>query len=143
MTARSIGMAAVGAIVLLMTASAGPRPAAQTSGASRIPPPPMAALPTGMLPLPVLTTRAELRDGELLPVCMYHGARPWPLQVITANCGSNEGHCTAMVAVPWDTPMAFLEYNAANPAVSTTLDGQCERPYRRAPAGILAPRAEG
>ena len=140
MSGRTIMAAAAGCVVLLMTASAksqdapsaapGMSPADQLSAA-------MDAVPEGMFPLPVLATRAEVRAGDLLPVCLYHGARPRELTVISQTCGTGEEHCTVMVAVPRKEPFAFREFNAANPPVATPADGQCERPYRAPIAGVL------
>ena len=132
MTARSIGVAAVGALTLLMTASANGQDPLSAA---------MDALPDGMFPLPVLATRAAVSPGERLSVCLYYGARPRELAVVSQTCWAGEDHCTVMVAVPRTDPFAFREFNAANPPVVTPQDGQCERPYRAPTAGVLqAPR---
>ncbi|MES2861073.1 MAG: hypothetical protein V4701_06340 [Pseudomonadota bacterium] len=125
-------MAAVGALALLMTASANGQDSLSAA---------MDAVPDGMFPLPVLATRAAVSTGERLSVCLYHGARPRELMVLHQTCWSGEDHCTVMVAVPRTDPAAFKEFNAANPPVVTAPDGQCERPYRAPIVGTLqAPR---
>lgn len=125
---RSVVTIAVGIAVLLTSATAN----GQDHEAAA-----MAAVPDGMFPLPVLAARAEVRRGDLLPVCLYHGARPRELMVVSQMCRRGEEHCTVMVAVPRTDPFAFLEFNAANPPVITTADGRCDRPYSAPVAGTL------
>ena len=124
---RSVVTITAGIVVLLATVSAN----SQDLEAAVI-----AAVPDGMFPLPVLASRVDVRRGDLLPVCLYHGARPRELMVVSQMCARGEEHCTVMVAVPRTDPFAFREFNAANPPVVTPADGQCERPYRGPTAGV-------
>lgn len=132
MRSRSFVAAAAGCVVLLVSASANSQDPLSAE---------MDAVPEGMFPLPVLATRAEVRVGDLVPVCLYNWARPRELSVISRTCWAGEDHCTILVAVPRTDPFAFREFNAANAPVVTPPDGRCERPYRAPIAGTLqAPR---
>lgn len=76
--------------------------------------------------IPVLTKSREV--GEVLAVCMYHGARPADFRVVSTSCREGAEQCTAFVALRSEGDLTLLAgFDLMNPPVEA--DGpSCDRP---------------
>lgn len=76
--------------------------------------------------IPVLTAGTEV--GQMLTVCMHHGARPAPFRVVASSCRGGAAQCTAFVALRSAEDQVLLAgFDLLNPPVEAT-GPTCERP---------------